>query len=212
MTEEPLLLGTNTGWTRTLAAALSAELEPLPEADDEATLEAWRAARIESPSRSRVVVAVWPSSPDPAADSAALVDLGLPDWTARFERPYLAWSLALGAAAGRVADGGAIVAVVQTPAALEARGFVPEVAIGDGVVALVKSLAHSEGPRGVRANVVTTPTGLVAPDVIAPPPPLATFPGRLEAEVAGAVRMLLGDDAVGVTGRVLPADCGRSLP
>jgi hypothetical protein len=38
---------------------------------------------------------------------------------------------------------------------------------------------------------------------------LSTFPGRIDVEVAGAVRLLLSDDAVGVTGTSLPATSGR---
>jgi NAD(P)-dependent dehydrogenase (short-subunit alcohol dehydrogenase family) len=101
--------------------------------------------------------------------------------------------------------------LVQTPAALDAAGWTLETSIADGVVALARSLAASEGARGVRVNAVTTPLGLIEPPVIAPAPPLASFPGRLDREIAGAVRLMLSADAAGLTGRVVGADGGRSL-
>ena len=69
-------------------------------------------------------------------------------WAAQFEAPYLLWNFALGAAGRRCADGGAVVAVCQAPAALDAPGRTPELAIADGVLSLVRSVAAAEGPRG----------------------------------------------------------------
>ena len=69
----------------------------------------------------------------------------------------------------------------------------------------------AEGGRSVRANAVTTPMRMGGGE-LAPPPALPdAFPGTLGREVAGAVRMLLSDDAVGVTAGVTYADCGRTL-
>ncbi len=132
-------------------------------------------------------------------------------WRHRFEAPYLLWNFALGAAGRRCADGGTVVAVAQSPAALDAPGHTPELAIADGVLALVRSIAAAEGPRGVRANLVTTPIDLIEGDLVAPAPPLAGFPGTIETHVAGAVRSFLGTNSAGLTGRVLSADGGRSL-
>src|SRR6056297_1649274 len=152
--------------------------------------------------RRHVIVAVWSEgeAPDP------LLELDESAWTRRLEGPFLLWNLALGAAAARCDDGGSIVALVQSPSALDAAGFTPEAAIGDGVVALIRSVAASEGPRGVRANAVTTPLRLVERATLAPAPPLPGYPGRIDVEVAGAIRMLLSEDACGLTGRVLAAD------
>jgi NAD(P)-dependent dehydrogenase (short-subunit alcohol dehydrogenase family) len=81
--------------------------------------------------------------------------------------------------------------------------------VADGLIALVRSLAASEGPRRVRVNAVTTEL-FTAPDVLTgAPPPLASFPGRIDVEVAGAVRMLLSPDSLGVTGTVVRAAGGR---
>ena len=154
-----------------------------------------------------MIVAVWLED----AEVGELADLDREAWRRRFEAPYLLWNFALVAAGRRCADGGAVVAVAQAPAALDAPGHTPERAIADGVLALVRSVAEAEGNRGVRANLVTTPIDLIEGDLVAPTPPLEGFPGTIETHVAGAVRSFLGADARGLTGRVLSADGGRSL-
>ena len=64
------------------------------------------------------------------------------------------------------------------------------VTVAEGLLTLVRSLAAREGGRQVRVNAVTTEL-FTAPAVLAgSPPPLASFPGRVDVEVAGAVRML----------------------
>ena len=131
-------------------------------------------------------------------------------WLARAEEPIARWVFALGVAAARCADGGAIVAVVDRPAALDCAGFAPEAAVADAACALVRSLARSEGARGVRVNAIVTSARLAPTRPLDPPPALASFPGTYEREVAGAVRLLLSADASGVTGQALAADCGRT--
>lgn len=195
---------------RALGESLGAEFEALPSPDridEPEALERWRAECVARGERDHVIVCVWNESAEPAP----LVELEEALWERRFERPYLLWNVALGVAARRCRAAGAIAALVQTPAALDASGLCPEMSIGDGVVALVRSLAASEGARGVRANTVTTPLGLVGDQVIAPSPPLEIFPGRLEVEVAGALRLALSSEAAGMTGRVFGADGGRSF-
>ncbi len=206
-TERSILLATDTPSMQSLGDQLSAELVALPALDEPESFEAWRAQVGGVPDCSRVIVSVWNAAPT----QGVLVEQEHDAWLRRFEHPYLLWNLALGAAARRCHEGGAIVALVQTPAALDAAGWTPEMSIADGVVALLRSLAASEGSRGIRANAVTTPIPLVGKTVIAPPPPLDAFPGRLDEEVAGALRLLLSPDACGVTGRVVAADGGRSL-
>jgi NAD(P)-dependent dehydrogenase (short-subunit alcohol dehydrogenase family) len=84
------------------------------------------------------------------------------------------------------------------------------VTVAEGVLTLVRSLAAREGGREVRVNAVTTEL-LTAPPVLAgPPPPLPSFPGRAEVDVAGAVRMLLSSDAIGITGSTVRAAGGRA--
>jgi NAD(P)-dependent dehydrogenase (short-subunit alcohol dehydrogenase family) len=204
-----LVLGTPVPAVRSLTAALEGQLLPLPpDLDvDEVELEAWRDEIAAGPAADSVVVAVWAEQPEPGP----LVDLTTDAWLARAEQPFVAWSLALGAAVARCADGGTIVAVVDRPAPLDCAGWSPESAIADAVEALVRSLARSEGPRGVHVHAVTTPARVPPPRVVAPPPPLDSYPGTVEGDVAGAVQLLLsGEGTSGLTGTVLHADAGRS--
>lgn len=208
-TERPLLFASDCDSMRSLAKALDAELSVLPNIAAPETFEAWRAGVLSGAPRERIIVALWLD--EPAQGELMSVDVDATAWRRRFELPYLLWNFALGAVGRRCADGGALVALVQTPAALDAPGWVPEFAIADGVLSLVRSVAAAEGARGVRANLVTTPIGLVEEVSVAPVPPLIGFPGTLEDQVAGALRTFLSPDASGLTGRVLSADGGRSL-
>jgi len=209
-----LLLGSATADVSGLAAALAADLVAVPEATgggvdwawaDE--LEDWRRTAASGPPAERVVVAVWPENLGPPGE---LADAPLDEWIARAEVGFARWFAALGVAARRCTDGGAIVALVERPAPLDCAGWAPETGGADAVEAMVRSLARSEGARGVRVNAVTTPLRSTRLPVVDPAPSLATFPGRVDHEVAGAVRLLLGGDAAGVTGTVVHADCGRS--
>lgn len=202
-----LLLGHEGALARALAGELGARLWVLPRGAADADLEAWRARLAAGPACGRVVVAL---AHDPAPEPVSLCEIDTDLWQRRAEAPFLAWCIALGAAAACCADGGAIVAVAEAPAPLDAAGFAPESGLAEAVGALVRSVARAEGVRGVRANAVTTPARLALGPLPDPAPALASFPGQLAREVAGAVRLLLSDEARGVTGRTLPADCGRS--
>ncbi|MCP4908638.1 MAG: hypothetical protein GY910_26990 [bacterium] len=208
--QRPLLFATKAEATLRLAESLDAEFAALPLASAPEKFEDWRSKASAAEERDRVIVAPWLVTPEPPK-CAELMNVDPAAWRERFELPYLLWNFALGAASRRVADHGAIVGVVQSPAAIDAPGWTPELAISDGVLSLIRSLAAAEGARGVRCNLVTTPIGLIEGDLVAPAPPLAGFPGTIEKHVAGAVRTLLSPDAVGLTGRVLSADGGRSL-
>jgi NAD(P)-dependent dehydrogenase (short-subunit alcohol dehydrogenase family) len=196
-----------------LAAALPAELAAVPDVsggDDwgwAAVLEDWRRDAAAGTPAAHVVVAVWPVD---LGEPVELVGTALDGWVERAEVGFARWFAAMGVAAARCGDGGAIVAVAERPAPLDCAGWAPEAGVADGVEAMVRSLARAEGRRGVRVNAVTTPVRTTRLPVVDPAPSLATFPGRIDHEVAGAVRMLLGADASGVTGTVVHADCGRS--
>jgi NAD(P)-dependent dehydrogenase (short-subunit alcohol dehydrogenase family) len=169
-------------------------------------LERWRADLPAGPPVDGVVVCTWPAE----VTATPMVDLSPADWRERVEWPLALWFNALVAAAERCADAGSIVAVVEQPSAVDAAGHGPVVAVADGLLALVRSLAASEGPRRVRVNAVTTEL-FTAPAVLTgAPPPLVSFPGRADVEVAGAVRMLLSNDSVGITGTVVRAAGGRA--
>ena len=190
MSGEPLILGTDVAAVRALAAALGGQLALVPAAGGDDALEAWRRrCAAETPCK-EIVVALWSESPP---RPVPLTDLDAEAWEARAEAPLVAWNVALAAAAARCADGGAVVGVIEAPAALDAAGFAPEVGLAAAVRALARSLAASEGARGVRINTVTSPDRL-----------------RVEREVAGTVRLLLSADAVGLTGVTLAADSGRT--
>lgn len=212
---QTLLIANDIPPSQILATALNAErllLPPFAGGDGAdwhwaPALEQWRQQQCASSRRYRyIVVAPWPDAPI----SSPLLETDLERWNARCEAVLAVWFTALGCAQELCADNGSIVAVAETPASLDSAAWAPEVAVADAVVALVKSLARSEGERGVRVNAVTTPWRMTPSDCVAPVPPLATFPGSLEEEVAGAVRLLLNPDAQGLTGSVLRADCGRS--
>jgi hypothetical protein len=210
-----LLIGSAVEAVRDLASALRADLLVVPDVPPGAgadwgwtgPLEAWRAEAAVGPAVPAVVVAPWT---DAVAEARPLADLDLVAWVARNEVPHARWFAAMGVAAARCADRGAIVAVVEQPAPLDSAGRAAETGVADAVEALARSLARSEGPRGVRVNTVTTPTRLTRPPVVQPPPPLATFPGAVVIEVAGAVRALLGPDAIGITATTVHADSGRT--
>lgn len=203
----PLILGTDVAAVRALAGALDGRLEWVPAAEGDAALETWRRRCASAAPCAQIVVALWSEIP-PRGDTP-LTDLDADMWETRAEAPLIAWSVALAAAASRCADGGAVVGVIEAPAALDAAGFAPEVGLAVAVRALARSLAASEGARGVRVNTVTTQARLGV-EPLAPAPPLASFPGRVEREVAGAVRLLLSPDAAGITGGTLAADSGRA--
>jgi NAD(P)-dependent dehydrogenase (short-subunit alcohol dehydrogenase family) len=211
---QTLLIGSDGDDVQRLAAALDADLLALP---GEATqvsaewawadeLERWRAGASAGPAADRIVVAPWPAQQ--VGGRSTELDLG--GWELRTEQRLARWAVALGVAATRSADGGSIVAVAEGPTPLECSGWAPETAIAEGVRALVRSLAQSEGGRGVRVNTVSTPARFPFGDLVHPAPPMPTFPGTVERDVAGAVRLLLSPDACGVTGGLVHADAGRA--
>lgn len=207
-----LMIGPDTREVRDFAAVLDATLLALPPVDSASTrswardLEAWRDSERGGEPADRIVVAVWAEGLE--AGSATSLDAA--GWEMRAEQPLARWAVALGVAAARCADGGSIVAVVDGPTSLECAGWAPETAVAEGVRAFSRSLALSEGVRSVRVNTVSTPARLPLGELVHPSPPLPTFPGRLDHEVAGAVRLLLSPDAIGITGSIVHADAGRA--
>ena len=207
-----LLIGSDNKDVRDFGATLDAELLALPPVSDKggwdwaAELETWRDRENSGQQFSRIVVAAWAEH----LTAGPAIGLDPRGWESRAEQPLARWAVALGCAVSRCAGGGSIVAVVEGPTALECAGWAPETAVAEGVRALTRSLALSEGARGVRVNTVSTPARFPLVELVHPAPPLATFPGRLDHEVAGAVRMLLSPDAVGVTGGIVHADAGRA--
>ncbi|WCO66121.1 SDR family oxidoreductase [Iamia majanohamensis] len=209
----PTVLAAATPAAADLARALrAASVVEAPEAPVDAgwgwrwdeVLAGWRERIHALPPPDRLVVCTWaPSHP-----AAAVTDLAPEAWRTRVEWPTALWFTTLVAAADRVVDGGAAVAVAERPATLDAPGHGAEVAVGDGVANLVRSLAAAHGPRGVRVNAVATALHTAPAHPLGAPPRLDGFPGTV-ADVAGAVRILLSDDASAVTAATLAADRGR---
>ncbi len=173
--------------------------------DWEPLLRGWQHDLEATTPTGQVVVCTWPT----VVSAVPFTDLGPEAWRAQVEWPTALWFTTLVAAAGHCTDGGSVVVVVERPVTLDAPGHAALVAVSDGLVNLVRSLAAIEGARGVRVNVVATEVHTAPAVPRGAPPALDGFPGRIGHEVAGAVRLLLSSDAGGVTGTVLAADCGR---
>jgi NAD(P)-dependent dehydrogenase (short-subunit alcohol dehydrogenase family) len=168
-------------------------------------IEGWTQEIAGGPAADGVVVCTL-ADPAPAVP---LVDLNPVQWRRQVEWPTALWFSTLVAAAGRCRDGGSLVVVVDRPASLDAVGHSAAVTVAEGVMNVVRSLAAREGGRAVRVNAVVTALHTDVDGLLGSPPPLATFPGRIDVEVAGAVRLLLSGDASGVTGTALAATAGR---
>jgi NAD(P)-dependent dehydrogenase (short-subunit alcohol dehydrogenase family) len=215
----PLVLGLDEELARFIAASIDGELlvqphlDAQPNVDDDSVdwqwadpLEFWRALANDGPKADQIVVALFPEVSEPTS----LETVGLIGWVERFEVALARWIAALGVAQQRCADGGSITAIVDRVAPLDSAGRSAETSVSDAVEALVRSLARSEGGRGVRVNLVTTPARLTRLPVVDPQPPLKSFPGSIKDQVISTCRMLLSDDASALTSTVIHADSGRS--
>jgi NAD(P)-dependent dehydrogenase (short-subunit alcohol dehydrogenase family) len=209
-----LFIGLSTASSRDLAGALGLSLHLVPvvaggqpfEWPWVDALEEWERELRSGPQVERVVVCTWDAPQAPCA----LTALGNEAWQARVELPMARWFAALRGGIARCADGGAVVVVAERPAPLDSSDRADLEALADGLLALVRSAAFIVGSRGVRVNLVTSALASVPEVLHGLAPPLASFPGTVRREIAGAVRLLLSDDAVGITGTAVRADCGRS--
>jgi NAD(P)-dependent dehydrogenase (short-subunit alcohol dehydrogenase family) len=216
MTSDDLrVIGLDVPPTRALAERLAVDVIVAPDlvdlgADDtrlQRALEAWGTTLGAVPTCRNVVIATWESR----SPVTTVASIGFAEWRARVELPLARWFETIRHATERCDDGGTVTVVVERPAPLDSFGRACEVAVGDGLVTLVRSFAHAVGPRGVRVNATITGCE-TAPDaaLLGLPPILRRFPGRPELEVAGAVEFLCSSSAVGVSGTALRADCGRA--
>jgi hypothetical protein len=152
-------------------------------------LDAWTADVSALPTVDHVVVCAWSET----AVESPLVEIHPVAWRREVEWPTALWFVTLAAAVGRCRDGGSVAVVVDRPATLDSVGRASVVTVADGVVNLVRSLAAQEGRR-VRVNAVLTER---EPD------------GRNDGATAGVVRLLLSDDALGITGSATSVAGGR---
>jgi NAD(P)-dependent dehydrogenase (short-subunit alcohol dehydrogenase family) len=209
----PLVIGLDEANARALATAIGGDLLVQSVVDGSSadwrwaeTLDAWRDLATDGPNVEQIVVALFPEVSEPAA----LDTIDLAGWIEHCEVALARWIAALGVAQRRCADGGSITAIVDRAAPLDCAGRSTETAVSDAVEALVRSLGRSEGARGVRVNLVTTPARLTSLPVVDPQPPLASFPGSIEDQILATCRMLLSDDASALTSTVIHVDGGRS--
>jgi len=212
-----LVIGRDFGPTRQLRAALGADrLLAVPEVEDAGgtrrdgwptTLERWEQQSEDLGDFSSVVIACWDEIDAPSP----FVEVDGTAWSSQLEQRLTAWAVATKVGIARCADGGAVVVVVERPAAFDAVGRSMLVGVAEGVLGLMRCVAVSEGPRAVRVNAVTTELWTAPEELLGPTPALASFPGRVDVEVAGAIRLLLSEDAAGVTGSVVSSDGGRAV-
>jgi enoyl-[acyl-carrier-protein] reductase (NADH) len=205
MHQRTILIGTVTDEVRVLAQRLDADLVELDATSDDA-LGQWRIAQAAAGRVERVVVAAWPER----ITSTVFDPTAAEEISTAVENQLVSWIVGLGAAASRCVDGGAIVAVLDRPAPLDAGGHTTAAAVADAVEALVRSLARSEGPRKVRVNAVTTPARATRRPVPDPAPPLQQFPGDPVDDTIPVIEMLLAESSAAVTSQVVHADSGRS--
>ena len=190
MSRTPWVIGT--GPAVSIATGLGTGLDEVPavafdaEWSDGPRIEEWRSSVAAGPKADQVVVAVWPESPRPSP----VVDLDLDGWVSTMEEQFALWFAALAAGSERCADGGQVVAVVDRPDPMASGGWSAVSAVADAVEVMTRSFAQIHESRGVRVNLVTTPSRLTG----SPPEELA--------DVVGAVAMLLSG-AGGVTSSVV---------
>ena len=210
---KPLVIGLDEEYARSIAAAIDGELLVQPAIENASVdwhwanaLETWRTLANDGPKADHIVVALFPE----VIDATTLDRIDLDDWVERCEVSLAQWIASLGVAQRRCADGGSITAVVDRAAPLDAAGRSAETSVSDAVEALIRSLARSEGARGIRVNLLTTPARLTNLPVVDPQPPLASFPGSIDDQIISTCRMLLSDDAAALTSTVIHVDSGRS--
>tara|TARA_B110000444_G_scaffold241577_1_gene258124 strand:+ start:1867 stop:2538 length:672 start_codon:yes stop_codon:yes gene_type:complete len=171
-------------------------------------LEQWREKNCSDKTYKKIVVAIWQQN----LSARSLVDTNFDDWVHRCEVPIAWWTVALGCAQSVCYDGGAVVAIIEQPAVLDAENWTPEVAVAEAVVGLIKSLALSDVRRDISFNAVTTSMRMSSEIKLADSQSLLSSSiGRLADEVVGVVKLFLDDNASGLTGKVLNVDYGRRM-
>ena len=139
------------------------------------------------------------------------------EWDRTAEAPIrTALAVLQGAFASLQGRGGSIVVVIPSAARTGAAGLVGLATAAEGIRLLAKSAARAWGASGVRVNCVTAPIEQWA--VV--PAPGHVVPNRFGASlaevdvasgIAGAVALLAGEVAHGVTGATIGADRGTVM-
>ena len=110
--------------------------------------------------------------------------------------------------------GGRIVVVTPTIAVTGSDALVPYVTAVEGMRALAKSAARQWGRHGITVNCVAPPMDLVAPGTPTPHA-FVTEPalghGAGIDDVAAAIALFVGADALGITGATVVVDGGTVM-
>ena len=121
----------------------------------------------------------WPPGPTTRASRSPSTELELDGWVRPPRGAVRPLVRGDGRRRGRAAPIGARSSrVAEQPAPLDCAGRAAETGLADAVETLARSLARSEGPRGVRVNTVTTPARLTRPPVVLPPRRSPRSPAR----------------------------------
>lgn len=164
-----------------------------------------------------VDVVVWAHLDPSALVPRRLVELDEEAWDAAAERSIRAVVWGLQAAWDALPDGGRVVLVLPTTAAVGAPGLVPLCTAVESMRVLAKSAARRWGARGITVNTVGVSLAdhLGGPDdgsLEVPTLGTASLPsGDAAEDVAALVASLAGPDGEAVTGTFLGADRGEVM-
>ena len=147
-----LVIGRDFGPTRQLRAALGADrLLAVPELGEAGgtwrdgwlpTLERWEQRSEDLGDFSSVVIACWDEIDTPSP----FVDVDGTAWSSQLEQRLTTWAVATKVGIARCADGGAVVVVVERPAAFDAVGRSMLVGVAEGVLGLMPRRGGFRGP------------------------------------------------------------------
>jgi 3-oxoacyl-[acyl-carrier protein] reductase len=150
-----------------------------------------------------------------ALSAQSLADTAEDSWDERSESVLRDALFTLQAAHGAFAGrGGRIVVLAPTIAMTGSDALVPFATAVEGMRALAKSAARQWGRQGITVNCVALPMELVAPGTPTPnafvtEPALGHLAGV--GDVAAAIGLFVGTDALGITGATVVVDGGTVM-
>jgi NAD(P)-dependent dehydrogenase (short-subunit alcohol dehydrogenase family) len=154
-------------------------------------------------------VVVHAHIPATALRAESLAEMIEGDWEARGEELLRAALFVVQAAFAQLRERGGRIVLLTPTAGLEgAAGFTPIATATEGMRSLAKSAARQWGARGVTVNCLAPPLSLFGADVADPVNPPALGRGPTGEDLARAIALLAGDDALAITGATIPIDGG----